>query len=273
MISCLMITQAGRLAEISRAIACFRSQTFTPRELVIVHDGSDDFHHQLLLLIESEPDRGMFQIHQAQPGHALGELRNVSVKLAKYPLVCQWDDDDLYHPRRLEIQFAYLRIHGADFCFLTDQLHLFEDNRLLFWDDWNVESPPGNLIQGTLLGNNSMLGEYPALARGEDTPVVMDLIRRGHKIAALSGMGWIYIYVYTGKNAWEREHHLAISSWKHLSDKRFIPLQGELEVRLREYPTVLGSVNMPARNELLPLHIGPLLSPQSGNIEDLSSLT
>ena len=66
----------------------------------------------------------------APSGLTLGELRNFSVQLARYPLVCQWDDDDLYHPRRLETQFAYLKIHCADFCFLTDQLHFFEDTNM-----------------------------------------------------------------------------------------------------------------------------------------------
>ncbi len=195
-------------------------------------------------------------MHTAPSGLTLGELRNLAVKLAKYPLVCQWDDDDLYHPRRLEIQYAYLKIKNADFCFLTDQLHLFQEEHLLYWDDWNAESPPLNLIQGTLMGKKQLLGQYPALSRGEDTPVVMDLVRCGHKIAALGGMGWIYIYIYTGKNVWDKEHHMAISDWKHLSGDRLKTQISLLDARLREYATTLDPVSMPFEDQTLKLHIG-----------------
>ncbi|MGR8978771.1 MAG: glycosyltransferase family 2 protein [Gammaproteobacteria bacterium] len=256
MISCLTITQPGRLPELSRAVACFRSQTLKERELVIVHDGDEDFHQSVQQLLECEPGYGLFQVHRVPSGRTLGDLRNVAVGLAKYSIVCQWDDDDLYHPRRLEVQFAFLKIKGADFCFLTDQLHLFESERILYWDDWNRETYPMNLIQGTLLGDKSLLGQYPALKRGEDTPVMMHLVRRGHKIAALGGMGWIYIYAYTGKNVWEREHHAAISAWKQLSGERLNKQIELLDARLREYPTDFGPVSMPCENKLLKLHIG-----------------
>lgn len=256
MISCLTITQPGRLPELKRAVACFRSQTLKERELVIIHDGDSDFHQAVQGLIECGPDKGQYQVHHVSSGQTLGELRNLAVSLAKYPIVCQWDDDDLYHPRRLEIQFAFLKINGADFCFLTDQLHLFEAERILYWDNWNKETYPMNLIQGTLMGNKRLLGLYPALTRGEDTPVMRELVKRGRKIAALGGMGWIYIYVYTGKNVWEREHHAAISDWKHLGGEQLNKQIKLLDARLREYPIDFGPVSMPCENRLLELHIG-----------------
>lgn len=256
MISCLTVTQPDRLPELSRAIQCFRRQTFAPRELVIVHDGDADFQRAIRQLLDAEKEPALFQVYAAPAGLPLGELRNLAVELARYPLVCQWDDDDLYHPRRLEMQFAYLKIQGAEFCFLTDQLHLFEDENRLYWDDWNVEPPPMNLIQGTLLGNKQLLGSYPALARGEDTPVVMGLVRQGYKIAALGGVGWLYVYTYSGKNVWDREHHAAISVWKHLRGERLKAQIALLDARLREYPTALRIVDMPCGEQLLKLHIG-----------------
>jgi glycosyltransferase involved in cell wall biosynthesis len=257
MISCLTITQPGRLPELARAIACFRSQTLSERELVIVHDADATFHGAIEQLVGRDSDHRMFQLHQVSTtGRTLGELRNLAVTLARYPVVAQWDDDDLYHPQRLEIQYAYLKIQGADFCFLTDQLHLFAAERLLFWDDWNVEAYPGNLIQGTLVGYRRLIGQYPALGRGEDTPLVLELVQRGCKIAALRGMGWVYIYVYTGKNVWDRQHHMAISAWKHLRGNRLKTRIASLEARLREYRPGFGSVRMPCEDGSLTLDVG-----------------
>ena len=36
LISCLMVTQPGRETTIRKALACFRRQTYEPRELVVV---------------------------------------------------------------------------------------------------------------------------------------------------------------------------------------------------------------------------------------------
>lgn len=256
MISCLTVTQSGRATELARAIACFQAQTLTECELVIVHDSDLAFDRTIHQIIGSEAGGDRYWIHQVAPGHTLGELRNRAVDLSHYPIVCQWDDDDLYHPRRLELQFAHLQSQQADFCFLTDQLHLFEAERVMFWDDWKIEPYPMNLIQGTLMGYKCHLGRYPALARGEDTPVVVDLVRRGCRIAALSGMGWLYVYVYNGKNAWSLEHHTAISAWKRYRGDRLRVRAGLLQARLAEYQPAWGSVQMPFEGGSLDLHLG-----------------
>src|SRR6202035_1136436 len=118
-------------------------------------------------------------VHREPVGQTLGELRNASVAAARGETVCQWDDDDRYHPRRLELQFAAMRVENTEFCFLTDQLHLFIADRTMYWDDWNLEVHPLTLVEGTMLGSKAALGRYPALARGEDTPLILDLLRRG----------------------------------------------------------------------------------------------
>jgi hypothetical protein len=43
------------------------------------------------------------------------------------------DDDDRYHPRRLEIQLDALRSANCDASFLCDQLHLFAAVREMYW--------------------------------------------------------------------------------------------------------------------------------------------
>jgi len=87
-----------------------------------------------------------------------------------------------YHPRRLEVQLQALRADDGDFCFLTDQLHLFADTGTLYWDDWTGEIPPLDVVQGTLLGRTDKLPAYPALGRGEDTAVVRELVALGHRV-------------------------------------------------------------------------------------------
>ena len=235
-----MVTQEGRENECRASIRSFARQTFDKKELVIVHDGSAGFHTWLLEVAAEYPEADM-RIFLESSGHTLGALRNRSLYLANYSYFCQWDDDDLSHPTRLAIQYDYLKKAGADFCFMTDQLHLFTEQALLFWDDWSVEDYPGNLIQGTILGRRELVGNYPERSRGEDTELVFRLVHEGCKIAPLSHHGWMYIYIYNGRNAWDLDHHKAISRWKRLNYKA-------LESRISLLREKLPDYNLPFKN-------------------------
>lgn len=254
MISCLAVTQPGRLEQLEHSIRSFSRQTYTRRELVIVHDGDDEFQQSLQSTLRRFPgDR--FRLVRAEPGTSLGELRNLSVRSARGDLLCQWDDDDLYHPRRLAAQYQRLTESGSDFCFLTDQLHWFQTTDEFFWDDWNVEPYPMNLIQGTLMGRRAMVPEYPALARGEDTPVLQTLFRSGAKLIDLSGSGYLYIYTYSGKNAWDFAHHAAISRWKRLPAAQLEARRGLLVRELKRYDLPLRKVRFPGDDGALVIEL------------------
>jgi glycosyltransferase involved in cell wall biosynthesis len=250
LVSCLTVTQEGRLEPFRRALDCFRRQRGIDAELVVVHDGGAHLHETLAGLADSVTEAPV-RVHQEPPGQPLGALRNRSLALAEGDLVCQWDDDDLYHPDRLRTQFATMRSQGADFCFLTDQLHLFTHNGELYWDDWRVERYPMNLIQGTLFGRRDRIGSYPDLARGEDTPVMLDLVRRGCRIAALAEHAWLYVYVFHGTNAWDFRHHAAIALWKRL---RREGLEARRDVLLRE----LAEYEFPVPRVIMPFEGGSI---------------
>jgi len=184
-------------------------------------------------------------VHREFGTGTLGILRNVSVDLARGPLVCQWDDDDLYHPLRLAVQFDRLQATRSDFCFFTDQLHWFEQDNLLLWDDWAVEEPPMQFIQGTLMGDKAKLGAYPALERGEDTQALVDMIARGCRLAGLSGHGYLYVYVYNGKNTWDLQHHAAISAAKRVRHDRLMEVLPLLRRHLPNYGWPVKALSLP----------------------------
>ena len=254
MISCLMVTQKGREQHVSASIECFVKQSFLDRELVIVHDSDAAFHQTLIDQCDKYPTADI-RLFKHLSGESLGSLRNRSIENAKYNVVCQWDDDDLYHPDRLKVQYQYLYSNHADFCFMTDQLHLFVNEGFLFWDDWSIEKYPGNLIQGTLMGKKELLGQYPDLARGEDTELVFRLIEEGHEIASLSDMAWLYLYIYHGSNAWNSDHHKAISNFKRL---KFSKLKDKVEVveqELQQYSLQLEKITMPHEKGKFDIHL------------------
>lgn len=244
MISCLMITQAPRLALARLAIGDFAAQTHADRELVVVHDGGDAFHDELsaqAATVRSAPVR----ILRHASGSTLGALRNASIEAANGEFVCQWDDDDRYHPQRLSLQWQAILREQADFCFLCDQLHWFPARGELYWDDWNRETWPLNLIPGTLLGRRERMPRYAEVTRGEDTDALLQILRRGDRIVRLRDAGWCYVYVYHGANTWDAGHHVAITRAKRYGQARLLQRESDLRRYLAEYAPAFGAVRLP----------------------------
>ena len=101
-ISCLMVTaDRRRLAE--RSVDCFLSQRYPNRELVIVDDGAEDYAP---ILSGIPADRVIHHRLPKNPATTLGELRNLSLDIARGDLMSHWDDDDWFDAERLPRQMA-----------------------------------------------------------------------------------------------------------------------------------------------------------------------
>jgi glycosyltransferase involved in cell wall biosynthesis len=81
------------------------SQTYSNFELIVVDDGSTDETRTRL-----EPYRNQIRyIYQENQG--LSAARNTGIRAAQGELIALLDSDDLWHPRKLEIQVRYLIEH------------------------------------------------------------------------------------------------------------------------------------------------------------------
>jgi len=83
-------------------------QTLEPVEVVAVNDGSRDGSGELLDRWAAG-DRRRHVLHQAADG--LVAALNLGLARCSAPLVARMDADDVSHPRRLELQAAYLEQH------------------------------------------------------------------------------------------------------------------------------------------------------------------
>lgn len=266
-VSCLIVTRPGRLERLDEAVRCFAAQTHPSCELVVVHDGGQDFDADVSSLTRTLAPGCAVTIHRSRR-RSLGSLRNVSVDVAAGDVVCQWDDDDLHHPRRVEVQLAHMverdREHigsaeitaGGAACLLTDQLHLFESDGEVCWDDWTVERFPHSLIPGTLVARRGGLPRYPRRRRGEDTAVVKGLVGDGKRVRGLQDHGWLYVYVQHGTNVWGPDHHRAISELKHRDARIDADELDRLATELRTYPVTPRRVVMAVGADRIELTIG-----------------
>ena len=197
LVSCLMVTR-GRSFPARFAVDCFRRQSWPERELVLVCDAPgtpvEDYCRTL-------GDARIRVVVPDGPAASLGDLRNLSLRAARGDYVCQWDDDDLYHPQRLELGMLLLQSMRADAMFLSR---------------WMLWSPQARRIgvsgarewEGSMLARRACVPPYPALARGEDTAVLHAMLGRGR--VALLDAPWLYTYVQTGANTWTGAHFEAI---------------------------------------------------------------
>lgn len=194
MVSCLMVTQKSRADLAARAIRCWREQTYPSTELIVVTDDPDGAEIM-------EPEASVIP---APPGAPLGELRNIALWHAGGAYVAQWDDDDWYHPDRLDRQVIRLEQDlEAGACFLE---------KLQFaWpaEDIYAESP-ATLWECSMLARASLVPRYPSLARGEDTPVASSL-----KPAMLLAPE-LYVRVIHDRNTWGEAHFSPVRAWPKL---------------------------------------------------------
>lgn len=197
LVSCLMVTR-GRLFPGRFAVECFRAQRWQERELVLVCDGPGT---EIEAWCRTLDDARIRFVYPDAPAASLGELRNLSLRAARGDWVCQWDDDDLYHPARLELGMLALQALQADALFLQ---------RWLLWAPHarRLGVSGAREWEGSMLTRRDAVPSYPALARGEDTAVMHAMLARGRVL--LLDAPWLYTYVQTGANTWTGQHFAAI---------------------------------------------------------------
>lgn len=237
-ISCLLVTK-GRLDMLKRSIAYYLKQSWPNKELIVVNDGVPELQDAIRSHVDDLKRQDIRYIfHPTRL--TLGHLRNISVKAASGDVLCQWDDDDFYHPHRLEKQFSHMKGCNADASFFFDVFNYFADSRELFWTDWSFQrtQAPDLGHPGTLMCRRSVSLQYPmdgeSAVRGEDAVVQIDLYRRC-KVVGLREAGFLYTYVYHGMNTFERSHHRMIVDWMGFSAEYVRPRLESAFRHLSEY--------------------------------------
>lgn len=193
LISCLMVTK-NRCSQARMAIDCFMRQTYSNKELVIVNDDDDS---QLTQYVDSLQDDRIRLYKLSPQNQTLGELRNLAIQKAAGDYICQWDDDDLYDPKRLEWQMAALQSQRADACFLQ---------RLVIW--WPKEQRAAlsriRTWENSILCHRHKVPRYPEITAGEDTPVTQHILQNSRVI--LLDQPLLYIYIVHGHNTCTSDH-------------------------------------------------------------------
>lgn len=229
LISCVTVT-TGRHDLIQGAVQSFLAQTYPRREMVILSQGSPDANKRIEEYVKAYPN---IQLVEAPSRLTLGEMRNASVELAHGDVICQWDDDDYYHPSRLAAQFKALRANAVASLY-TAHLKYFADTGQLYMIDYLrgtedymklCESHPyKRFLCGSVMfrkscfyhAKNRLYPERGAQSgREEDLNVLQRLMQMGHITPVHTPFH--YCYVFHGGNVYERHHHEMLFHKKHIA--------------------------------------------------------
>jgi glycosyltransferase involved in cell wall biosynthesis len=252
LISCLMVTLPvrDRFAGLKQSIAGYLAQTHGRRELVVVLDGAtpepttDKIRAHLATL-----GRDDIRILEVAGTQTLGALRNFSKASALGEVVCQWDDDDLHHPERLQRQLAALVRSGAEAVCLQEVMQFFPAERSLYCTNWRAteaKAHPGTLMRWSR--SEALYPETGERARlGEDLDVVLQLQRRG-AYDVLAGAPHLYVYVSHGGNSWNDGHHRMLADTLGLSRGLLSRREASLRQGLAPFNFGLGAVTVQGAN-------------------------
>lgn len=233
LVSCLMVTLPSprRLGFAERAIAAYCAQTYAHRELVILLDDGPADAKAAIVDHVAALDRTDISITHAPPGLTLGALRNLSGAMASGAVLCQWDDDDLHHPRRVEKQLAALVAADTEASALSELTMFFPAKRELYLTNWSkaaVLVVPQAIIYHADAGITYV--ETGDKARiGEDLELCERLFARG-QLSGLPGAPEMIVYMSHGANTGSTDFHAMLARRLGLSSG----LLRKREARIRE---------------------------------------
>jgi glycosyltransferase involved in cell wall biosynthesis len=148
---------------LNESVECFLRQTHPAKELILVNDCPEHkihFDHPQVKVVNL-PYRVA----------SLGEKVNYAASLAQGTLLCRWDDDDLYLPKRLEVQARLLEDHP----YVTIEDHWFQPAPRRYVYD----KSPGFFTAAFRRETFQQVDGYPPRGVGEDQAFERRLLDAG----------------------------------------------------------------------------------------------
>jgi glycosyltransferase involved in cell wall biosynthesis len=209
-----MVTTARpeRLPLIEQSLRAFCQQSHDHRQLVIVLDDPAPGDRQQLERALADLPGVNVQLVVPPGKRSLGALRNASLAAAAGEILCQWDDDDLHHPYRVEAQLELLLRSGAGAVLLQNCLHLFQQVGGGFVVNWGKTRYRGHPATLMMRAGHGLLypEEGPCARAGEDTDLLVRLAQ-AVPVEFLAASPALYGYRFHGRNTFGLQHHLTLA--------------------------------------------------------------
>lgn len=202
LISCICIT-ANRPLLLQRALACFNSQDYPKKEMVISYPENDITTKNILNKIEELSNLKIVRIERPEQ-EKLGAARNHAIAMANGTYVCIWDDDDWYDSTRISHQYAVLKNGPFKASILLNVLLYNALSSKTYYSNYQQ-------LAGTLLCEKQTLLQtrYLNQEKREDIYIIQYLTSK-NVLFRIIDMPHLYVHIYHGSNTMgERHFHLS----------------------------------------------------------------
>ncbi len=199
-VSCLIVT-ANRKKLLKRSLLSLKNQTHKNIEVVLVDNGEETVEELLKIFPDEQVN---YTFIEPSPGNVLGDLRNISLEKATGDFMICWDDDDWFHPKRIEIQLNALK-DGYDACCLEGNIfHIGTPD--LINHPYIGRLPDGS--PSSIMHRRKDDIRYPSMRRGEDTVYLNRWMEQGkYKMLDLTN-AYLFVRVFHGTNVSGKKHFL-----------------------------------------------------------------
>jgi glycosyltransferase involved in cell wall biosynthesis len=96
---------------IGRAVSSVAAQTRLPAEVILVDDGSGDGTLDVLHALAAAHRAGWIKVLVLPRNRGAADARNAGWAAATQPYLAFLDADDAWHPRKVELQYGYMKEH------------------------------------------------------------------------------------------------------------------------------------------------------------------
>jgi len=203
-VSCVTVTR-NRVDLLKKCIEYFNYQTHEEKELIIVYYNTDIETKKFLDNNKDSLNEQniFFHMFVEDIGLYLGAIRNYAIQKASGDWICIWDDDDWYSNDRIEKQLNFCLVNNLIATSLRSILiysNKYQDLKLSF------ERSEG--WEGSLFVKKEHIPRYRNLAKGEDTPVLLDLVYNHEYMTQFEPD--LYVYIFHDQNISGNRHKQTI---------------------------------------------------------------
>ena len=227
-----MIPTYNRLLLVQQAIASVVAQTYTNWELIVADDGSDDGTTEAIRSLNNS----LISVLHLQHSGNIAITRNAGARAGSGPWIAFLDSDDVWVPRRLEIQIQKLLREGKNwgyggFELMNKEMRTIPNKAGIFrplsgWIAKEVLTTEASVAIGTLLLERALFDEVggfnadPELLYREDYELVLRLSLKAETLAIPDILVRIREHEGRSTNAFEYAHERTASVYEHFIRSR-----------------------------------------------------
>lgn len=219
---------------IERAVESVAQQTHLPTEVLLIEDGSPDGTLMVLKRLEKSYPQNWIKVISLGKNCGVSVARNRGWDEATQPYIAFLDADDLWHPRKIELQYQWLRKHpeidgcGHNYVNLNEENIQFLDleesfsNRVISKQEILSANP---LVTSSLMLKRAIAYAYrfePSQSYCEDHNLLLNLILDDHSIAYLDIPALLYDDLTPGlsANKWKMRKAQLRIYWRLWQEKK-----------------------------------------------------